>query len=63
MNWIKITPETELPKRKQPILFYSESFVYKGAFNGKDMFFSTETGLAYSLFEVTHFMIITNPEE
>lgn len=61
MNWIKITPETELPEDNQLCLIKSGGHFIGGYDNTQKVWYVIDS--IWALHDVTHFAIITNPEE
>ncbi len=65
MNWIKITPETELPLNVPVLVWATLGVSIKGVF-GKTIdgfYFQAEFIQWIADNEITHFAIITNPEQ
>lgn len=73
MNWIEITPETELPKKDVEVLVSfqfspTKNTVMKGFFvdsylHNEPMLFESDCGLTYVLNVATHYCIITTPKQ
>lgn len=62
MNWIKITPETELPKDDDLCLIKRECGHGIGGYDNKQkVWYVIES--VFALHDATHFAIINNPKE